>query len=59
MEITRIELDLEVFNKPKIKFYAGDRLVKDLEPPQHKAYEVFSEINNRWVEDMKKKKENK
>ena len=52
-----IELDLSVFNKPKIIIYdSSGNKVKVIYPEKGTEYKVFNEINKKMMESKKKKK---
>jgi len=54
--ITHIELDLTIFNKPKIKFFKNDTLVEILIPKKGKEYELFKHVVKKWTKELKKNK---
>ena len=54
MKITHIELDYRVFRKPVIKIWSENRVVRTYKPHPDKAYDLFSEINRKWMKSKKK-----
>ena len=51
--ITHIELDMTIVNKPVIKLFANDRLDQLLHPKTENAEDLFREINKAWFEIIK------
>ena len=56
---TSIELDNSIYLKPVINIYNGSTIIKQIFPKEEKKDEVFSQINKKWYEQIKKELEEK